>query len=188
MTPATLLGWRRRPVTRKWELDEPPTSGRPSTAAAIRQLVIRIATDNPAWCTDGCKTSLSGSATLSRRLRCGRSCTTPGSAPRPQRQAHPKAVPDRLGPAADFAHVDTVLPPAFTPDRDRIGTPLVRLADITANPDGAWTHNVSMELGQRATAVKFLIGDRAGQFTSSFDAVFLAEGIRILAPGRKHPG
>jgi len=38
-----------------------------------------------------------------------------------------------------------------------------------------------MDLGQRATSVKFLIRDRAGQFTSSFDAVFAAEGIRILA-------
>ena len=35
--------------------------------------------------------------------------------------------------------------------------------------------------GQRATSVKFLIRDHAGQFTSSFDAVFAAEGIRILA-------
>jgi Integrase core domain len=31
------------------------------------------------------------------------------------------------------------------------------------------------------TAVRFLIRDRAGQFTGSFDAVFTAEGIRILA-------
>jgi transposase InsO family protein len=30
------------------------------------------------------------------------------------------------------------------------------------------------------TTVKFLIRDRAGQFTGSFDAVFTAEGIRIL--------
>jgi putative transposase len=35
--------------------------------------------------------------------------------------------------------------------------------------------------GQRASAIKFLIRDRAGQFTGSFDAVFTAEGIRILA-------
>ena len=33
-----------------------------------------------------------------------------------------------------------------------------------------------MDLGQRATSVKFLIRDSAGQFTSSFDAVFTAEG------------
>jgi hypothetical protein len=38
-----------------------------------------------------------------------------------------------------------------------------------------------MDLGQRATSVKFLIRDRAGQFTSSFGAVFTAAGIRILA-------
>ena len=37
-----------------------------------------------------------------------------------------------------------------------------------------------MDLGARAATVKFLIRDRAGQFTSSFDAVFTAEGIRIL--------
>jgi hypothetical protein len=34
--------------------------------------------------------------------------------------------------------------------------------------------------GQRVASVKFLIRDRADQFTGSFDAVFTAEGIRIL--------
>jgi putative transposase len=37
-----------------------------------------------------------------------------------------------------------------------------------------------MDLGHRATSVKFLIRDRAGQFTGSFDAVFTAAGVRIL--------
>jgi hypothetical protein len=44
-----------------------------------------------------------------------------------------------------------------------------------------------MDLGQRATSVKFVIRDRAGQFTSSFDAVFAAEGIRILASPPQAP-
>ena len=44
-----------------------------------------------------------------------------------------------------------------------------------------------MDLGQRATSVKFLIRDRAGQFTDSFDAVFTAEGIRILASPPQAP-
>ena len=38
-----------------------------------------------------------------------------------------------------------------------------------------------------ATSVKFLIRDRAGQFTSCFDAVFTAEGIRILASPPQAP-
>ena len=44
-----------------------------------------------------------------------------------------------------------------------------------------------MDLGQRATAVKFLIRDRAGQFTGSFYAVFTAEGIRVLASPPQAP-
>ena len=65
----------------------------------------------------------------------------------------------------------------------------VHLAGITANPDGAWTtqgaRNFLMNLGARATPVKFLIRDRAGQFTGSFDAVFTAEGSVI---GSQPPG
>ncbi len=71
------------------------------------------------------------------------------------------------------------------------GTRRVHLAGITAHPDGAWTtqaaRNVLMDLGQRAASVKFLIRDRAGEFTGSFDAVFTAEGIRILASPPQAP-
>jgi transposase InsO family protein len=44
-----------------------------------------------------------------------------------------------------------------------------------------------MDLGQRVATVRFLIRDRAGQFTSSFDAVLAAEGIRILASPPQAP-
>jgi putative transposase len=47
VTPATLLAWHRRLVTRKWDHTSRRRPGRPSTAAEIRKLVIRIATDNP---------------------------------------------------------------------------------------------------------------------------------------------
>jgi hypothetical protein len=71
------------------------------------------------------------------------------------------------------------------------GTRRVHLAGITANPDGAWTtqaaRNFLMDLGQRAASVKFLIRDRAGQFTGAFDAVFTADGIRILASPPQAP-
>ena len=44
-----------------------------------------------------------------------------------------------------------------------------------------------MDLGERAERVKFLIRDRADQFTDSFDAVFTAEAIRILASPPQAP-
>ena len=69
------------------------------------------------------------------------------------------------------------------------GTRRVHLAGITANPGGGWTtqaaRNFLMNLERRAAPVKFLISDRAGQFTDAFDAVFEADGIRILASRRR---
>ena len=44
-----------------------------------------------------------------------------------------------------------------------------------------------MDLGPPSASVKFLIRDRAGQFTGSFDAVFTAEGTRILASPPRAP-
>ena len=71
------------------------------------------------------------------------------------------------------------------------GTRQVHLAGITADPHGTWTaqaaHNFLMGLDQRTTAVKFLIRDRAGQFTDAFDAVFTAQGTRILASPPQAP-
>ena len=49
VTPATLLAWHRRLVARKWDYASRRRPGRPSTAAAVRKLVIGIATENPAW-------------------------------------------------------------------------------------------------------------------------------------------
>jgi len=47
VTPAALLAWHRRLVARKWDYTSRRRPGRPSTAAAIRKLVIRMATENP---------------------------------------------------------------------------------------------------------------------------------------------
>ena len=47
VTPATLLAWHRRLAARKWDYTSYGRPGRPYTAAAIRKLVIRMATENP---------------------------------------------------------------------------------------------------------------------------------------------
>jgi putative transposase len=49
VTPATILAWHRRLVTRKWDYTTRRRPGRPPTAAVIKKLVIRMATENPSW-------------------------------------------------------------------------------------------------------------------------------------------
>ena len=63
--------------------------------------------------------------------------------------------------AVDLIHVDTMLlRRLYALIVIEHGTRRVRLAGITAHPDGSWTtqaaRNVLMDLGQRAASVKFL--------------------------------
>jgi putative transposase len=192
VTPATLLAWHRRLVTRKWDYSNRQRPGRPPTAAAIRKLVIRIAT--------GGHRRVQGEL-----VRLGHSIAA-STVWQILQDAGMDPAPRRSGPtwkqfltaqahgilAADFVHVDTVLlRRIYALIVIEHGTRRVHLAGITANPDGAWTtqaaRNFLLDLGQLTASVKFLIRDRAGQFTGSFDAVFTAAGIRILASPPQAP-
>jgi len=65
-----------------------------------------------------------------------------------------------------------------------LDTRRVHVTGITAHPTGSWAvqqaRSLTMVLEDRVHPVKFLIRDRDAKFTSSFDEVFRAEGIRII--------
>ena len=196
MTPATLLAWHRQLAARKWDYTSRRRPGRPSTPAAIRKLVIRMATENPTWGHRRVRGELVWLGHRDRQLH--------GVADPACRRIDPASR--RMGPtwqqfltaqargilAVDFVYVDTVLlRRLYALIVIEHGTSRVHLAGITANPDGAWTaqaaRNFLMDLDQLTASIKFLIRDRAGQFTGSFDAVFTAEGIRILTSPPQAP-
>ncbi len=64
------------------------------------------------------------------------------------------------------------------------GCRYVHILGITANPDGPWTtqqiRSLLMDLGDRAADFRFLVRDRAGQFTASFDAALAGAGIQAV--------
>jgi putative transposase len=88
--------------------------------------------------------------------------------------------------AVDFFHVDcaVTLRRIYVLFAMEVGNRYVHMLGLTRHPDGPWTtqqaRNLMMELGERSAEFRFLVRDRAGQFTASFDAVLAGVGIQVV--------
>ena len=189
VTPGTVLRWHRRLVARKRTY--PHRTGRPPVSAEIASLIERLATENRGWGYQRIQGELLKlghrvSASTIRRVLKARKIP-----PAPQRQTdttwrqflHSQAATML---ATDFFHVDcaVTLQRLYCLFVMEVGSRYVHILGITANPDGPWTvqqiRNLLMDLGDRAADFRFLVRDRAGQFTASFDAVLANAGIQAV--------
>jgi len=187
VTPATLLRWHRRLVANYWTYVR--RAGRPPISREVRALIVRLARENPRWGSVRIVGELKGlgvmvSATtvkkILRKEQLGPAGTRKGPSWREFLRAQAKSVI-----AVDFFTVDTVwLQRLYVLFFIEIASRRVFLAGCTAHPDGEWVtqqaRHVAWMLSERADPVRFLIRDHDRTFTRQFDAVFEAQGTRIV--------
>jgi transposase len=186
VTPQTLLRWHRELVRRRWTQPR-QRPGRPPVERQVRELVLRLARENPRWgypriAGELLKLGVRVSPSTVRRLLLG---------------AGLKPAPRRAGPswreflrqqaastlACDFFTVETLaLRRYYVLFFIELGSRRVHLAGCTTNPTGGWVTQQARNLSFSGVfeRMRFLIHDRDSKFSTAFEEVFRSEGIKVI--------
>ena len=179
ITPGTVLRWHCRLIARKWacphRTGRPPVSSYRRIQGELLKLGYRISASTIRWVLKALKIPPAPNRHTDTTWR---------------KFLHTQAATML---ATDFFHVDcaVTLQRLYCLFVMEAGTRYVHILGITANPDGAWTvqqiRNLLMDLGDRTAGFRFLIRDRSGQFTASFDAALAGAGIEAVKIPARSP-
>ena len=196
VSPETLLRWHRELVRRKWTYRRRRAGGRPPLDPNTRELILRLGRENPTWgCMRiqgelaklGIRVSATSIRTLLRRQGLGPSPRRSGPRWSEFLRAQARGIL-----ACDFFTLETLfLKTLYVLFFIEVGTRRVHVAGVSANPDSAWVtqqaRNVSYDLADRDTRIRFLIRDRDSKYTSSFDEVFRSDGAEVICTPIRAP-
>jgi putative transposase len=186
--PATLLRWHRELVRRRWTFPRRPP-GRPAMVSQARQLVLRLAAENPSWGYKRIHGELTGLGFTLSPSTVWNILRRQGIDPTPRRARLSWSEFLRQQPACivecDFFTVDTIwlrrLYVFFFIELERRR---VHIAGITAHPNGAWvkekSRNVLTTLSEQGKRPQILVRDRDVKLTKAFDEFLRSEGITVI--------
>jgi putative transposase len=185
--PETLLRWHRQLIARRWTYSH-RAPGRPPLERSLRELILRLARENPGWGYKRIVGELKGlgisvSATSVRKV-----LLEAGLQPAPQRTHSSWRTFLRAQAASmlacDFLTVETIyLKRIYVLFFISLATRRIEYVACSSNPDGRWVaqqaRNLAMEFADEQP-FRFLIHDRDTKFGRAFDDVFRAEGIKVI--------
>jgi putative transposase len=187
VTPTTLLRWHRQMVARRWTYAG--RNGRPPIGSEIRELVLRLARENPRWGYQRIVGEVNGlglivSATTVKKILTQEGLGPAGSRSGLSWRAFLRAQAKSML-AVDFFAVETIsLQRLYVLFFIELGSRRVYMAGCTPNPTGTWVTQQARQfawtLQEQRPSFRFVIRDRDSKFTRDFDAVFRSEGIRII--------
>jgi putative transposase len=197
VTPETILAWYRRLIAAKWTYPQ-RRAGRPGVMLEIRQLIVRMAEENPSWGYARIQGALRHVGHRVARSTIAKVLKEHGIGPSPERpmkwatfiRAHAHVIA-----AADFfiTEVWTVrgLVRHFTLFFVDIATRRVHVAGTTTNPASAWMERIARNVTDCEAGFlrhkRFLIVDRDSVFAPRFKATLEGAGVEILVTAYQAP-
>jgi transposase InsO family protein len=199
-TPDTLLRWDKRLIAQKFDgSTRRAQRGRPPVAAAVEQLVIRMAEENPTWGYRRIQGALANLGHHIDKLTVRNILRRHHLEPAPQRQKGRMSWTQFLKlhwevlAATDFFTVEVAtwhgLVTYYVLFVMELATRRVQMAGITPHPTAAFMQQCARQLTDPFEGFllgkRYLIDDRDTKFTQAFDALLKASGVDpVLLPPR----
>jgi transposase len=191
--PSTILDWFRKFVARKYDSSQVRKPGRPRKANEIRNLVLRIASENPGWGYTKIRDALRGLKVEIGRTTVANILGEAGIEPAPERnrkrtwkhflRSHWETLY-----ACDFFAVETL--GIFGTVRYMVffvielNSRAVHVAGIRIDPDGAWMMQVARNLLDPVDGflrnATHLIHDRDPLYTKAWRALLRSGGVKCV--------